>query len=173
MNGISVNFLVLLLNGIPQALLTVLAVHLFTGTKIAAKQYLLLSAIFAAATYLIRFLPIAIGVNTVLSLFVIIFEFQFAYRTQLSKLIHTIASATGTFILIALSEVLNMLLLSAIFGQNNASAFLNSSNGLIQGFSTIPINLFFGIFIVIVYQILKQFEKRTDQNGKTGTETGR
>lgn len=169
MKNISVNFIVLLINGIPQSLLTVLAVHIFTKTKIYFKKYLLLSLIFAVATYLIRFLPIAIGVNTVLTLFVIIIEFEFTYKTRLSKLLCIIVSAIITFLLIVFSEVLNMCLLTILYGQAKAEKLFVSNNGLTKGISTSPTNIFFSVFILIGYLILKKIEKRKEQNGKTGT----
>ncbi len=169
MKNISVNFMVLLINGIPQSLLTILAVHIFTRTKIYIKKYLLLSLMFAIATYLIRFLPIAIGVNTVLSLFVIVIEFEFTYKPKLSKLIRIIASAIVTFLMIVISEILNMLLLTAMYGQDHAIGLLNSSNGLIQGLSTIPINIFLGAFVCISYLVLKQVEKRKVKDGEAGS----
>lgn len=169
MKNISVNFIVLLINGIPQSMLTVLAVHIFTKTKIHLKKYLLLSFICAIAAYLIRFLPIAIGVNTVLVLFVIIIEFEFTYKPKLSELICIITSVIVTFLMIVISEILNMLLLTTIYGQSHAIGFLNSSNGLVQGLSTIPINIFLGVFVCISYLILKQVEKRKGKDGKAGS----
>jgi len=169
MKNISVNFIVLLINGIPQSLLTVLAVHIFTKTKISFKKYLLLSFICAIAAYLIRFLPIAIGVNTVLVLFVIVIEFEFMYKPKLSKLIRIIVSTIITFLMIVISEILGMLLLTAMYGQGYAIGFLNSSNGLIQGLSTIPINIFLGAFVCIGYLVLRQVEKRKGKDGEAGS----
>lgn len=172
MGSIAVNVLVLLMNGIPQSLLTVLALYIFTRTKIDIKKYLLLSLIFVIATYLVRFLPIALGVNTVLSLFILILTFQFAYKTQLSKVIRTIASASGIFILIAVSEVLNMLFLIAIYDRTRAEELFSSKEGLVRGIYTSPTNIFFAILIFLVYLILRTIEKRKKINGEAGKKTG-
>lgn len=173
MHSIAVSILALLIIGIPQCMLAVLALHIFTRTKINLKKYILLSLIYAIAAYLIRFLPIAIGVNTVLSFFIMILTFQFAYKTQLSMVIRITASASVVFILIAISEVFNMLLLTIIFNQQKAVALLNSSDKLIQSISTIPSNIFFLIFIFIGYFVVKKAEKREQSNGKTGTNSGK
>jgi hypothetical protein len=160
MNGISVDINVLLINGVPQSLLMVLALHIFTETKIDKIKYFVLSAIYLIATYLIRLLPIALGVNSVLSLIVIIFTFQFAYKAQLSQVIRTIVAATVNLILVAVSEVLNMLLLTVFYGKEKAMELFNSSDGLQQSIYTIPSTLFFACLIFAGYMVLKLYKKR-------------
>lgn len=172
MDGISVNIVVLLITGIPQGLLSVLAIHIFTRTKINSIKYLLLSVIFIIATYIIRLLPITLGVNTVLSLLVVIIAFQLAYKTQLSKVIPSIVSAAVAFVLIAISEVLNMLLLVAIYGQARAEELFNSTEGLVRSIHTTPSNISFALLIFIGYLILKKIDKRKKKNGETGAKTG-
>jgi hypothetical protein len=98
--------------------------------------------------------------------------FQFLYKTQLSKVICTIASAAVAFILLAVSEVLNMLLLTMIFGQVRGEELFTSKNGLIRSLYTSPSNVFFALFIFIGYLILKVIAKRKKINGSTGTKTG-
>ncbi|MPM22774.1 hypothetical protein SDC9_69232 [bioreactor metagenome] len=173
MGGISVKMITLLIIGLPQSVLAVLAVQFFTKTKIDIKKFLLISLICAVSTYLFRLLPIAIGVNTVLTLFVIIVSFQFIYRNQLSKVINVIISAVVSFILIVISEVCNMLLLTLIYGgYDEASKLLNSKNGLTQALSGIPADIFFAIFIFVGYYILNKIEARKMKDGETGKETG-
>jgi len=172
MSGIEVNFVVFLITGVPQGILVVLATHLFTRTKINYKKFLLLSLIFTATTYLIRFLPIAIGVNTVLSLLVMIVAFQFIYKAKLSKIIQTIISTAVTFVLIAISEVINMMLLIAIYGQLKAEELFNSQEGLVRGLYTSPSNIFFVIFVFIGYLIIKYILKRKKQSEEVGAKTG-
>jgi hypothetical protein len=173
MDSISVNIPVLLLVGIPQSFLTVLALHLFTQTKIDAKKYVVLSLICAVATYVIRLLPIALGVNTVLTLLVLIIMFQFAYKTQLSKVIRTIISATVILVLIAFTEVINMLFLTLLFSQQRATELLNSSDALTQGLSYAPSNIFFAVLILIGYLVVKKIDKRKKKNGEIGAKAGK
>ena len=172
MSNISVNIFVLLLVGIPQSFLTVLALQIFTRTKMDAKKYMLLSIICLASTYLIRLLPIALGVNTVLTLLILILSFQLAYKNQLSRVIRTIMSAIIIFVLIAFTEVLNMLLLSAIYSQSKAIDLLDSSDELLKGICYAPSNIFFVIFIFIGYFLLKLIEKRDTKDGATSEKTG-
>ncbi|MEA4824924.1 MAG: hypothetical protein VB111_12560 [Clostridiaceae bacterium] len=172
MGNISVNIPVLLLVGIPQSFLSMLAIHIFTQTKIVVKKYIMLSLIFVAITYLIRFLPIAIGVNTVLTLLATILLFQFAYKTELSKIIRTIISTVVAFMLIAFSEVFNMMLLTLLFSQPRATELLNSSDEFTQGISSAPSNIFFVILIFLGYLILKTIRKRANKDGATSEKTG-
>ena len=84
MNGISVSLAVLLINGVPECLLVAWGMYIFTGTRLQANKYLLLSGIYIVATYLIRFLPITLGINTVLFLFVLIFSFQIIHQSSIN-----------------------------------------------------------------------------------------
>ena len=172
MNGISINFTVMLITGIPQGLLSVLAMHILMRTKLNLTKYLLLSLIYIVAIYLIRLLPIALGVNSVLSLFVMVIIFGLAYKTQLSKAFHMIASSVIILIMIAVSEVLNMLLLTGLYGQARGEELFNSSHGLIRGIATTPSNVFFALFILIVYIIFKIIVKRKRKNGEIGAKIG-
>jgi len=171
-DGIAVDIIMLFLKGIPEGLLVILALHFFTRTKIQPKKYFLICFIYVGATYLIRLLPITLGVNTVLSLFIMILAFQFIYNGQLSKVIRSIASAAVILILVAVSEVLNMLLLTILYGQTKAEALFNASNALIKSLYTIPSTVFFAILIITGYFILKKLDMRKNTNGKDGKTTG-
>ena len=108
-------------------------------------------------------MPITIGVNTVLSFFVLILIFQLAYKAQLSKVITAIASSAVILILIAISEVLNILFLSLLYGQEKATQLINSSNGLTQSLGTLPSTVFYALFVFAGYFILKEYDKRKEK----------
>jgi hypothetical protein len=84
-----------------------------------------------------------------------------------------IASAAVILIMIAVSEVLNVMLLTAIYGQTRGAELFSSEDGFIQAFATTPTNVFFALFILILYFIFKAFDKRKGKNGETGAKTGR
>ena len=172
MSGIAVSIIMLLIKGIPESMLNVLALHFFTRTKINIKIYFLLSFIYLLSIYLIRFLPITLGVNTVLSLFVLILSFQFVYRPQLSKVIRTITASAIILILVAISEVCNMLLLTVLYGETAAMELFNSSQGLTKSIYTIPSTVFLAIFVFAGYLILKKFGKRKISNGEDSKKIG-
>lgn len=172
MESIAVNVPVLLLVGLPQSFLTLLALHVFTETKINIKKYIFLSLAFTVIGYLIRFLPIALGVNTVLTFLALIIAFQFAYKQQLSKAIRTIVATVVSFLMISVSEVLNMLLWTVVYDQQKATELIYSSDDLTKGLTSAPSNIFFAVFILIGYFVLKQFKKRKRKDGEDNTQTG-
>jgi len=174
MNGISVSLAVLLINGVPECLLVAWGMYIFTGTRLQANKYLLLSGIYIVATYLIRFLPITLGINTVLFLFVLIFSFQIIHQSSLSQLVRSIISSVIILILIAVSEVCNVLLLTALYNRESAEALFTSADGLTRAINSIPSNVFLGLFILAGYYIMKLIQKKKDaKNGKVSEETGK
>lgn len=173
MSGIQVSLPMLLIKGIPECLLVAWALHVFTRTPITVQKYLLLAAIYILSTYLIRFLPITLGVNTILSLFVLIFAFQILYKADLSKVIRAVIASVVVLILSALSELLNVLFLSMLYGQEQADAIFRFSDELTRSVSAIPSNVFLGLFILAGYFIMKATaKKRQDKDGKSSQEVG-
>ena len=166
MSGISVSLGMLLMKGIPEGFLVSWAIHLFTNTRIELKKYLFLTGFYILATYLIRFLPITLGINTVLSLFVLIFAFQLVYKVGLNKVIRAVIASIAILILISIAEVFNVLLLTAIYGRELAETLFRSENGWTQGFYTMPSTLFLALLMVALYFILKAIRKRKNVHGK-------
>lgn len=60
------------LRAIPEGFLFVLAVYIFSKTKIDKKKYIICSVIFAISMFIIRLLPINYGVHTILSLMLLV-----------------------------------------------------------------------------------------------------
>lgn len=172
MDGIAVSAAMFLLKGIPEGLLVAWAMHIFTNTKIEKKKYLLLSMIIFLATYLIRFLPITLGINTVLSLFVMVFSYQIIYRVDLSRMIRVVAAAVIILVLTAVSEILNYVVLTILYGAEMTDALVTSSDQLTQALSTMPSTVFLALLTLLGYVIASAFRKRKKANGKTGKETG-
>ena len=160
MNGISVDILVLLIKGIPEGFLVALAIHVITGTKVEWKKYLLLSGIYILATYLIRFLPITLGINTVLSLFVLIFAFQIVHRAALSQVIRAVIASVIILVMIAFSEVLNVLLLTAMYGREPAEKLFTSPDGFTRALYSTPSTIFFALMVVAGYFVMRAVAKR-------------
>lgn len=174
MNGISISFIELIIKGIPESLLMVLAIHVFTKTQIDKRKYYLITLLYLIVTYLIRFLPIELGVNTILSLLFLIILFQIAYKIDLTKVVRSIASAIGIFAIVIISEVLNMFLLIIFVGQDKAEDLLKSVNPLTKSISSIPSTIFIALFILLGYLILSKLDKvREAKNGGTGKTAGK
>jgi hypothetical protein len=156
--------------GTPQWFIITLALYLFTGTKVEAKKYIALSLMSSALTFLVRLLPISLGVNTILVMITEILLFQVFNRNELSKIFKLIISAVVIMIFIGLAELLNMLLLVSIFGEPRAIELFTSSGGLIQTLSSMPSNVFLGLLVLIGYLVLRAMKKRkgNPESGETG-----
>lgn len=168
MSDISISPIQFVIIGIPQGFLFVLATYIFTKTKFNFKKYVLISSIVTVLTYLIRFLPITIGVNTMLSLLVLIMAFLIVYKFDLPKIAELIVSVIVIFFIIGVSELLNEIILNLIFGKVQSQALLNSGSPLIRSLSMIPTNIFFAAIVLIIYLILSGKKNKKDKNGEAG-----
>ena len=173
LNGISISVTELLIKGVPEGLLTVLTLHLFTGTKVELKKYLPFSLSYVIIIYFIRFLPITLGVNTMLSLLIMILLFQAVYRTTLAQVVRVVTSSVTIMLFIMISEVLNFFLLFLLFGEGKTVNLLNFSTPFVKSISTIPSTLFFALFVFMGYLVLTYIEKRKQANGQAGKKTGK
>ena len=173
MDGIAVSIAMFLLKGIPEGCLVAWGMHILTDTKLEKKKFLLLSMIISLTTYLIRFLPITLGINTFLSLFVMMISYQFLYRVELSKMTRVVAAAVGVLVMTAISEMLNVVLLSILYGTAQAEALMTSKDNITQAIYTAPSTVFLALVTVLVYFIAKAFRKRKKANGKVGTEVNK
>ena len=172
MNGIAVGLAVLLIKGIPECLIVAWAIHVLSNTRVTLTKYLLLAGIYIVATYLIRLLPITLGINTVLFLFVLIFSFQIINNSNLSKVIRAVVCSVIILILIAISEVLNVLLLSAMYGAQQAEALFTSADGLTRAIYSTPSNVFLALLTLACYFVMKAIRKKKgSQNGEADTAT--
>lgn len=168
MNGISISLVELLIKGVPESLLIILALHLYTHTKINLKKYFALSFIYLILTYVIRMLPIHLGVNTMISILVIILLYQVIYKGQLDKATRLVISSIAILLIIMLSESLNALLLLVIFGKDKMVLLLSDVDPLKKCVSTIPSTVFTAIFIFAGWALLVKYEKRKAEDGAAG-----
>ncbi len=174
MDGISVGWQMLLIKGIPECLIVAWAIHVFTNTRINWRNYFIMAAIYIVATYLIRFLPITLGINTVLCLFVLILSFQLLYKSELSKTIPSIIASVVILIFIALSELLYVLLLIMVYGREKAEGLFRFADELTRALYSIPSNVFLGLLVLAGYFVMKYINrrKRKAQDGDIRPQTG-
>lgn len=169
MSGIAISIIQFLIIGIPQGFLLVGWVFVFTKVKFQIHKYILLSAVFTVATYLIRFLPIAVGVNTMLSLLALVLAFQAIYRFNLQVTIKLIVSVISGILVITVAELLNGVLLNILFGQVKAHELTNSGSQVIKSLCFVPSNVLFAMALLILYMALsKKGERKEIGNGKAG-----
>ena len=173
MNGISISLTQLLMKGVPEGLLMTLAFHLFTNTKIEIKRFTFLGAANIIIPFLIRFLPISLGVNTILSLLTLIVLFNIVYQAQLTTVVRSIVTAVVVMTMIIIAETLNYFLLFTLFGSERAEEILNNSSELIKNTATIPSTLFLAGLIFFAYWLMKKIENRKLSNATTQQKNSR
>ncbi len=160
----------LLIKGIPEGFLDILAMYIFTRCKFDKKTYIILSCLFIAITYSIRLLPINFGVNSTLSILVFIILFVMIKKVEFSK---AIKASIMVMILLFISEGLNMLLLISYYGKTKAEQVL-SSTPLIKSIYSIPSTLIFAVIILISYIIIFKLKKiRKNADGEISNQIGK
>lgn len=173
MTGLALSPTQLIIIGIPQAFLIVFGISIFSKIKIEAKKYIILSLFSLISTYLVRLMPVAIGVNTMLSLVILILGFQVIYRFELRKIVSIIISMIGVTLIITFSELIDGVLLNTVFGQTRAHELTASGSSLVRSLSFVPSNIIFAIILFISYLVIRKTEKnKKDKNGKVSEKTG-
>lgn len=173
MEGIAASPIEVLIKGIPETLLIVLAIHIFMNIKIIPTKFILLSVLGLITTYLIRFLPISLGVNSIILLIAWVVFSQLIYKLDISKIIKLVISVVVTIIFIMIAEMANMVLLNAYFGEAEATALWTSTSALTKSLANLPATIVFAILVFISWLVLAKIRKnKKDKNGKSGEETG-
>lgn len=168
MNGITVSIIELFMKGIPETLLIVFAIHALMNIKIDTKKFCILCILGLITTYLIRLLPINVGVNSILLLIAWVVFSQVLYKLDISKILKLILSVFFIILLIFSVELINMVLLNAYFGEAEAAALWNSDSAWTRSLASLPATVFFGIFILISWLVVKSFRKHKEIiNGKS------
>ena len=163
----------LLIKGIPESFLFVLAVYILTRIKFDFKKYIFLSFIITVTTYVTRWLPVNLGTHTMLSLLILILFFLLVNKVNLQNIIKSIISVVILAIILVISEVLNLLLFNAIFGQAEAEQLFNSSSAIIKSISMLPSTIFFAFILLILHFILKIYDKNKKvKDGKVSEKIG-
>ncbi len=142
-----------LLRGLPEAFLFVFAAFALSKTKLELKKYIMASMTLAAVAYIVRFLPIQYGVNTILNLFVII-----VLMNVVNKLDMIAAIRTGIIIIIIefICEALNVLLIQVILKIDMNYVFSNADLKVLYGLPSLAI---FGLIIFTYYYKLRSGNK--------------
>jgi signal transduction histidine kinase len=169
--SISASLFDLLIKGIPESFLFVLAVYVFTRIRFNFKKYVILSLIFTFIIYLTRWLPINLGTHTMLSLLILILLFIVANKVDLQMIIKSIVSVIIIAIIIVISEELNVLLLIAFWGQSKAGKLLSGSSIMVSVYE-IPSTVIFALVILASYFVLAKIDKNKKvKNGEIGAKT--
>lgn len=143
-----------IVRGIPEEFLFILAVHVFSKTRINLKKYILSSILFWIIVFLIRsFLPIQYGIHTILNLIMLIILTSTINKIDIIK---SIQSGLITIILGFISEGIVIAFIQFVL-KKDLNSILNDS--ILKTLYGLPSILIFGIFIIAYYlRLLKQKE---------------
>jgi hypothetical protein len=131
-----VSLLELFARGIPEGALFILASYIFSRKKINAKRVLASILLFAFSGYLIRKLPVQPGVNSILSIFMLV-----AINNNVNKIemIKSIKVSVIIFILQFLCEAINVFMLQYLFKIDLNYIFSNSYLKILYGIPSLLI----------------------------------
>lgn len=126
-----------LLRGIPESFLFILAIYVFSKTKINKRIYIISSLLYAMSTYIIRLLPIDYGVHMILSVLCLLFILV-AYNKF--EVILSIKNIIIIYLIQFLSEAINVIILN-IMNLDLNELFKNPINKTILGLPSLIISM--------------------------------
>jgi hypothetical protein len=147
---LQVSWLEFIVRGIPEEFLFVLAVHVFSKTRIDIKKYLLSGSLFWIIVCLIRLLPIQYGINTILNLIALIVLVSFINNIDIIK---SIRSGIIVIILGFISEGINAAFIQFVLKKDLNIIFNNPTLKTLYG---LPSLIFLVIFVIVYYFILSR-----------------
>lgn len=140
-----INILEVIIKGIPEGLLFVYSVFVFTKTRFLIKQYLLMVLIFTLFVITIKLLPIGPGANSMLY---IIFLIALMITTGKVPIQKAFVAVLATAILIGVSEFFNVVLLNSLYGKEQTVSLIGDpATKTICG---IPSTLIFAFSLLIL-----------------------
>ncbi len=160
----------LLIKGIPENFISMIALYIFTNTKVTIKKYVILSLILAVITYFTRWFPINLATHTMLVLLALMLIHLAANKGDLNYIIKTIVSVIVIALIILISETLDFLLLAQIYGQEKANEILLAGDPILRSLAALPSIAIFGAVVLVVYLIKKT--KTRKRNGNLGEKAG-
>ncbi|MFU7514279.1 hypothetical protein [Clostridium sp. HCS.1] len=141
-----------LLRALPEGFLVILAIYIFSKTKINNKKYVITSLIFSLITYTVRMLPINYGVHIVLS---ILFLLLIVVSYNKIEVLVAIKSIIFIYLIQFVSEAINVLILTFM----NIDLNIQFENPIYKSVMGIPSLIITGIIILIFYIINNTIRK--------------
>lgn len=142
------SFLEFVVRGIPEGILFIFSVYVFSNTKIETKNFIIASLSLSIATFLVRMLPISYGIHTILNIIVLVIIATIIIKVSI---IDAIRSGILTAILMFVCEGINMGLIQITHGSDMERIFTDPVLKTVYG---IPSLMIFTI-ILLVYKFIK------------------
>lgn len=156
------SFIDVFLRLIPEGLIIILAGYALAKKSIDTKRYLLSSLIVALSIFIFKLLPISAALPMILSIFIAIIALIFINKI---KTAHAIISSVVCFIVMMLTEAINLLVLQTVFHVNTDEVFLNAVP-LEKYLYGLPSMLVFAAIVLAYYFISKRKRAQTDVTDK-------
>lgn len=135
---------------IPESILAVLSIYIFSFSRIKIKPVLISSALFALTTYLVRMLPIQFGVHTIIIMMIYILINIFVNNIPITKSISSVLLFT---IFLSICEFVNMIILNLL----KIDMQFEFRDSIVKIVYTTPSLVLFGgvilVFYLIVYEL--------------------
>ncbi|GIM27335.1 hypothetical protein CPJCM30710_00010 [Clostridium polyendosporum] len=96
---------------IPESILSVLAIYIFSFNRIKIKPLFMSSIFFAITTYLVRMLPIHFGIHTIIMTVIYSLIIIFINKISIAK---SISSVLLVAIFLSICELVNMIILNLL-----------------------------------------------------------
>ncbi|KAA8679333.1 hypothetical protein [Clostridium sp. HV4-5-A1G] len=146
---LEINWMEIFLRLIPETFLVIWGIHIIAGRPLDIKKYIFLSFIVSMITFFVRDLPIYFGVHTIIIIILIIVLMVIIGI----PLITSIYGTLFMFLMLSLSEFLNMLILK-LFGINTN---INSMEPIKKSLMGIPsLAILFLAVVIIRYLLIKR-----------------
>jgi hypothetical protein len=156
-----ISILEFIIRGIPEGFLFIFAACVFSKNAIHMKRYLISSILFSVIVYLIRFLPIQNGADTILNLILLITLTVIINKVDIIK---AIKASIIALLLGFISEGVNICILQFVLKKDLNQIFNNPTMKIFYG---IPSTFIFACIIIIYYFILsKRKELKYDSYGE-------
>lgn len=146
-----ISFSELILRAIPEEFLIIWACYVLSKTEFQIKRYLLSSTLSVFLIYLVRSLPITLGINTLLMLGVLILLNNKINKMQITKAIKV---AVGVLLLEMMCEIINIGLIKYVFKLDIVTVFASSSLKIIYGIPSLI--LLFCFTLLLKYLLNKK-----------------
>lgn len=144
------SFLELIFRAIPESFALIFGMYIFSNVRIKLLNYIILSLVFALATYLVRFLPITYGINTIISIFILI---GLSIYVSNNNLLKAVRGGILSIVLLFICEGINIFILQNIYGDRLTDIFKNPTTKIICG---IPSLIIFVIILIAVKIIINK-----------------
>lgn len=131
---------------IPQGISFILAIYAFCKVKIDARRFLLSSVLMITTIWLVRQLPITMGVNMLPNMLALI---ALCYGINRLPLMQTVIGCLSVTVFMLLVELANILVFSWIYGIRNFERL--NANESFTTLSAIPPMALFTAAVVIFY----------------------